>query len=82
MPPPLLPQVKAFVFFIAEADAAEAYKEAMPAGRAHVVMETSEVRVHSNIAMDSIQWKYSVERTGETQWNMTYASYLNLTPDT
>ena len=39
--------MKAFVFFIAEADAAEAYKEAMPAGRAHVVMETSEVRVHS-----------------------------------
>ena len=44
MHPLLLRQVKAFVFFIAEADAAEAYKEAMPAGRAHVVMETSEVR--------------------------------------
>ena len=49
------------MFFIAEADAAEAYKEAMPAGRAHVIMETSEVRVHILIVFSGANMRATVK---------------------
>ena len=60
------------MFFIAEADAAEAYKEAMPAGRAHVVMETSEVRVHST---SNILVVFSGANMRATMKYMTCASH-------